>query len=372
MEPLGDGIFNADGKSWKIQREMIHALISTSKFEQLMLKSLGRKLDNALIPILHNACSSPNQVGEQKTLDLQDLMKRFTFDIICLLKWIGIGVEAKTNKASELFGRFLDDRIKVKKDQEQGTFYDDKDKEDDFLTQLISETQRIGESDVFLKDATFNLIVAGRDTIAAALSWFFWLVAINPIVEQTILEEMDRIIPTIRSSEKSSSNVIIPTTEELNRLVYLHGAICETLRLYPPVPFEHKQSLERDVLPSGHAIRSNTKILVSLYSMGRMEEIWGEDCMEFKPERWISHKEYKDGKIIYVPSYKFPAFLAGPRTCLGRKIAFTQMKAITCCVLPKFKIEAVDGHPIVPVPAILMFMTYGFKIRVSQKNMPTV
>jgi cytochrome P450 len=81
--------------------------------------------------------------------------------------------------------------------------------------------------------------------------------------------------------------------EGLKKLVYLHGALCETLRLYPPVPLEHKSSLKPDVLPSGHKIKSNTMILNSLYSIGRVEEIWGEDCLEFKPERWIS----KEGGI---------------------------------------------------------------------------
>jgi len=45
-------------------------------------------------------------------------------------------------------------------------------------------------------------------------------------------------------------------------------------------------------------------IVYSLYSIGRVEEIWGEDCFEFKLERWISKK----GEIIHVPSYKFIAF----------------------------------------------------------------
>ncbi|CAI0456334.1 unnamed protein product [Linum tenue] len=153
-------------------------------------------------------------------------------------------------------------------------------------------------------------------------------------------------------------------------MVYLHGAMCETLRLYPSVPYEHKQSIEPDVLPSGHAIDGNTRILLSIFSMGRMEEIWGVDWMDFKPERWISVGSVDEKKkmvVSHMPAYKFTAFMAGPRTCLGRKIAFVQMKAIASCVLRRFKIEVVDGHPMVPDASILMFMKYGLKVRVSYR-----
>ncbi|KAA8523445.1 hypothetical protein F0562_009868 [Nyssa sinensis] len=101
--------------------------------------------------------------------------------------------------------------------------------------------------------------------------------------------------------------------EELNKLVYLHGALCEALRLFPPVPIQHKAPLQPDILPSGHRIDSNTKTLLFFYSTGRMESIWGKDCLEFKPERWIS----ENGGIKHVPSFKFAVFNAGPRSCLG-------------------------------------------------------
>ncbi|CAI0456333.1 unnamed protein product [Linum tenue] len=216
-------------------------------------------------------------------------------------------------------------------------------------------------TDGFLRDVVFNLLVAGRDTIAAALSWFFWLVAKNPNVEEKILKELDQVM---------GKETSFPSTEELNKMVYLHGAMCETLRLYPSVPYEHKQSIEPDVLPSGHAIDGNTRILLSIFSMGRMEEIWGVDWMDFKPERWISVGSVDEKKkmvVSHMPAYKFTAFMAGPRTCLGRKIAFVQMKAIASCVLRRFKIEVVDGHPMVPDASILMFMKYGLKVRVSYR-----
>ncbi|CAN1287055.1 Alkane hydroxylase MAH1 [Linum perenne] len=189
------------------------------------------------------------------------------------------------------------------------------------------------------------------------MSWFFWLVAINPAVEKNILEEMDRVLHQMSS---------IPSMEELKRLVYLEGAILETLRLYPSIPFEIKQALDADVLPSGHAISSGTKFLVSIYSMGRMEKIWGDDCMEFKPERWL--EGVSQHNIVHVPSYKSPAFMTGPRTCLGRKIAITQIKVAATYVLRKYKIDVVEGQHVVPGLGIVLFMRYGLKITASQRT----
>ena len=157
------------------------------------------------------------------------------------------------------------------------------------------------KSDKFLRDTAINLMTAGKDGISAGLIWFFWIVATHPYVEAKILEEIKEHLFDNGKSKDLNIN-------GLSKLVYLHGAICETLRLFPPIPFEHKFSVQYDILPSDHSIRPNTTILCSLYSMGRMESRWGEDCSNFKPERWIS----ESGGIVHVPSFKFIAFNAGP------------------------------------------------------------
>ncbi|PON36642.1 Cytochrome P [Parasponia andersonii] len=59
-------------------------------------------------------------------------------------------------------------------------------------------------------------------------------------------------------------------------------------------------SAKEDILSSG---KRNTRIMISFYSMGRIEEIC-KDYLEFKLERWISKSE----GFVYVPSYKFIAF----------------------------------------------------------------
>ena len=98
--------------------------------------------------------------------------------------------------------------------------------------------------------------------------------------------------------------------------------------------------------------------------MGRMESIWGEDCLEFKPERWIS----KQGGIVHVPSFKFIAFNAGARTCLGKDISFTQMKMITTAIIWNYHIHVVEGHPISPSISVVLHMKHGLKVRLSKRN----
>ncbi|KAK1299316.1 Cytochrome P450 86B1 [Acorus calamus] len=87
--------------------------------------------------------------------------------------------------------------------------------------------------------------------------------------------------------------------ESLHGLEYLHAALCETLRLYPSVPVNQKWAAKADVLPSGVTVEAGTWILISMYAMGRMEEVWGKDCEEFRPERWITeHVEAVEGHVV--------------------------------------------------------------------------
>lgn len=74
-------------------------------------------------------------------------------------------------------------------------------------------------------------MLAGRDTTSTALSWFFYLLAQNPSIEKKIQEEIEKKL----GGQKRKSLGI----KELGELVYLHGGICEALRLYPPISFEH-------------------------------------------------------------------------------------------------------------------------------------
>ncbi|CAF1710007.1 unnamed protein product [Brassica napus] len=56
--------------------------------------------------------------------------------------------------------------------------------------------------------------------------------------------------------------------ENLDKLVYLHATLYETMRLYPPAPFQRKTSIKPDMLPSGHKVDANFTVIFFLYAMG--------------------------------------------------------------------------------------------------------
>ena len=147
----------------------------------------------------------------------------------------------------------------------------------------MSEEAVIGTAeDVYntMRDSIIALLFAGRDTSGSALTWFFWLVAKNPSVESKIREELKANLPGDERQTNSLTNV-----EKLNKLVYLHGALCEALRLFPPTPTMSRVPIQTNILPKWHHVNPKMKVIMFSYAMViRMASIWRQDCLEFKPE----------------------------------------------------------------------------------------
>jgi cytochrome P450 len=145
----------------------------------------------------------------------------------------------------------------------------------------------------------FESIIAGRDTTAQALSWAIYLLCQNQEKVTKMREEIDR---EFSSSESNWLNY-----EQLQKeLPYVRAVFSETLRLYPSVPLEIKYAVNADVLPDGTKMKPGEAFVWSLWSMGRLKELWGRDSESFRPERWMEMNNQ--------PSpYLFPAFNAGPR-----------------------------------------------------------
>ena len=144
---------------------------------------------------------------------------------------------------------------------------------------------------------------------------------------------------------------------------YLHAAILEALRLYPPLPADTKTCLNDDIMPDGTFVGKGWQVTYHMYGMGRMESIWGKNCFEFLPKRWIENGVFK-----HESPFQFAVFQAGPRICLGKDMTYIQMKSIAAPVLERFEMEVKSKGK---VPEYLLAFTLrtkgGLPLRVRKR-----
>lgn len=400
---LGEGIFNSDGDTWLFQRKTAALEFTTRTLRQAMARWVSRAIKLRFCPILNRA-----QL-EGKSVDLQDLLLRLTFDNICGLtfgkdpqtlsaglpnnafamafdrateatlqrfilpeiiwkmrKWLGLGMEVSLSRGLKHVDEYMTNIINTRKlelaSQSQGGT-----PHDDLLSRFMKKKESY--SDKFLQEVTLNFILAGRDTSSVALSWFFWLIIQNPRVEEKILMEICTVLMETRGNDTSKWLEDPLVFEEVDQLTYLKAALSETLRLYPSVPEDSKHVIADDVLPDGTFVPAGSAITYSIYSSGRMKFIWGEDCLQFKPERWLSPDEKK---FEMVDSFKFVAFNAGPRICLGKDLAYLQMKSIAAAVLLRHRLAVAPSHKVEQKMSLTLFMKDGLKVNLQPRDLTPI
>lgn len=90
-------------------------------------------------------------------------------------------------------------------------------------------------NDQYLRDIILNFLIAGKDTSADTLTWFFYMLCKHPLVqEKVMLEVREATKADIHLSADEFSKKL--TEKTLDKMQYLHAALTETLRLYPAVP----------------------------------------------------------------------------------------------------------------------------------------
>ncbi|KAF8043707.1 hypothetical protein BT93_A1885 [Corymbia citriodora subsp. variegata] len=394
---LGKGIFNSDGELWLVQRKTASYEFNTRSLRQFVMHSVTVEIEARLVPIL----SRVEETG--RVLDLQDLLERFAFDNICKLafnvdpgclagdgtgkgefmlafeeaarisserflyafplqcwvkRWLDVGSERRLRESIVMVHEFAEDIIRSRMKESRETH------DEDLLSRFIgheSVPENGSASAEFLRDIVISFILAGRDTTSSALTWFFWLLSVHPEVKRKILSELEKLR---KQNGKSSGDPY--SIQELREMHYLHAAISEAMRLYPPVPVDTKACLEDDVLPDGTFVGKGWFLTYDTHAMGRMEAIWGKNCLEFVPERWID----ESGQCQMESPFKYPVFHAGPRMCLGKDMAYIQMKSIAASVLERFEIDVL-GRGAAPkhLLSLTLRMKGGLPVRVRKRCM---
>ncbi|KAJ4970483.1 hypothetical protein NE237_003582 [Protea cynaroides] len=379
---FGHGIFNADGDSWRQQRKIASFEFSTRVLRDFSCEVFRRKAAKLAEIIL--GFGTMNQ-----TFDIQDLLMRFSLDSIfkvgfgvdlnCLegsseegrkfskafddsnqfaywryvdpfwkLKRIlNLGSEGVMKKNIKIMDDFVFGVIKNKRKQmfEQQNYNDREDILSRFL--VASKEAPMSMTDQYLRDIILNFMIAGKDTSAGTLSWFFYLLCKHPLIQEKVAEEVREII---NCENKTNIDDVASclTYTALEKMHYLHAAVTETLRLYPAVPRDGRCAERDDVLPDGFRVKKGDDVNYIGYAMGRMTYIWGEDAEDFRPERWLDNGLFRPES-----PFKFVSFHAGQRLCLGKEFAYRQMKIAAMVLLHFFRFRLADEKKPVTYKTVL-------------------
>ncbi|KAH7926998.1 cytochrome P450 [Leucogyrophana mollusca] len=377
LNVLGTGVFNSDGDMWKFHRSMTRPFFSHDRISHFNI--FDRHSDDAI-----NQMKLRLRAGHP--IDFQDVISRFTLDSATEFLFgncvhsLSAGLpfpynvpsaETPSGKAKiaedfarafaqaqhiisqrprkgwiwplfELFGDKTVEPMKVvneyiepilteaidkrKKMSESGEKQDEELSDDDTL---LDHLVRLTTDPVVLKDEILNIMIAGRDTTAATLTFVVYLLCTHPHVLSRLREEVyTKIGPTSR-----------PTYDSIREMKYLRAVINETLRLFPAVPFNVRESVNATTWPSADPtekplyIPAKTSVSYSVFLMHRRKDLWGPDAEDFDPDRFLDerlHKYLTPRPFIFLP------FNAGPRICLGQQFAYNEISFMLIRLLQNF------------------------------------
>ncbi|KAH7557517.1 hypothetical protein JRO89_XS11G0171000 [Xanthoceras sorbifolium] len=383
---LGDGIFVVDGEKWRHQRKFASYEFSTKilrdfssevfktnalklarvvseaaaskrsiEIQDLFMKSTLDSVFKVLLGVELDGMCGTSEEGTRfsEAFDTASAMVRYRYvDVFWKIKrFLNIGSEAVLRKCVKDLDEFVYKIIKSKIEQVQNSHTDLLGKKEDVLSRFL-ELKETNQK--YLRDIILSFVIAGKDTTSSTLSWFFYLICKYPDIQEKIAKEVMEATQLGHNSSIEEFATRI-TEETIDKMQYLHATLTETLRLYPAVPLDGKMCFSDDTLPDGYNVKKGDYVAYLPYAMGRMRFIWGDDAEEFRPERWLD----ENSRFESESPFKFTAFQAGPRICLGKEFAYRQMKIFCMLLLGYYRFKLSDEKKTVKYRTMLTLAIDG-------------
>ncbi|XP_014788122.1 cytochrome P450 3A8 [Octopus bimaculoides] len=180
------------------------------------------------------------------------------------------------------------------------------------------ETHKTGVSDDVLIAQSVLFLLAGHETTATTLAFLSYSLALHPEIQDRLHQEIVSVL-----------GEDMPDYNNIQRLPFLDMCLDETLRMYPSA-IRIQREVSNNVQVSGWTFPKDTDISLSVYPLHHDPEYWPEP-EKFIPERFSPECKEKIHPYAYIP------FGAGPRICLGMKLARLESKLAIARLVKKYE-----------------------------------
>jgi cytochrome P450 len=178
-----------------------------------------------------------------------------------------------------------------------------------------------------VRDEALTFMLAGHETTANAMSWFWYLMSCNPEARGRMLAEIDDVLEGRR-----------PSAADLTRLPWTTACIQESQRYFSAVWMIARAAVQDDDI-DGHHIRPRTTILIPIHQIHH-DERWWPDPETFDPTRFLGDAPKQRPRSAYLP------FGGGRRICIGQSFALMEMVLIAAIMSQRFTFDVLPDHPV--------------------------
>ncbi|RXW23304.1 hypothetical protein EST38_g2537 [Candolleomyces aberdarensis] len=302
-----------------------------------------------------------------------------------LVEWMPSRRVQKVKEISDVMHDYAGKILKERRDQQTRLLADGEDSGEsgrpkDVISMLLKANEKAQKeermSDDELTGQMTVLIFGAQDTTSSALSRIIYLLSTHPEVQEQVRAELREAHRRRRSqSDDDEQENGRLDQETIMSLPWLDAVVKETLRMYPSVPFVRRSCVKETTIPytplsdstsdshpqtTSVRVPKGTTIFIGIQGMNRLEEVWGDDAKEWKPQRWMSDsttdiadgtEEERKSSTPYKSTVKIPAafcgmlsFLGGGRACIGLRFAMIEMKIILATIFSKMHFEPTEDE----------------------------
>jgi cytochrome P450 len=176
------------------------------------------------------------------------------------------------------------------------------------------------------------IVMAGSTSTALCVTFIFWYLCQSPTKLQRLQAEIDTCWDGSKTLEASTLGA--------GAAPYLNGVIEETLRIWPPAPAGMQRCAPPEGMQvDGKFVPGNTLLSVTPISVQRDSRNFTRG-MEWLPERRIEEERPAEWNH---DARAFIAFTVGQYTCLGKNLAYQEIRLFVGKVLKNFDVKLRRG-----------------------------
>jgi cytochrome P450 len=347
----GDGLATLEGDAWKERRTLAQPAFHRQSLEKLTaimvdtgaryFDALARRvgtsgseldmhqelvrltLDVVIETLLGSGTLESGQVSYRALGEALEVMNLSASSAVQLPEWVPTPHNIKLRRTLRALNENVYQIIRVARERDtDGTL----------LSMLLAARDVHGQAltDQDLRNEVITLFLAGHETTALTLTWFFVLMEKNPEVLARMRDEVDEVLAGRE-----------PSFADLPKLVYTRQVIDEVLRLRPPASMLGRNAVTEDAIGGFH-VGPGQGVLLFLWAAHRHPDHW-EDPLRFSPDRFTPAANKARHMCSYLP------FSAGPRSCIGNSFALFEAQVLLAQLISRFDFQFEDCSDVKPV-----------------------